>query len=103
MTPTQLTLRALRADGWHAEVVEKWNPHARIRQDLFGIIDIVALRGEVTLGVQATSRANVASRVRKIANSDTIAAVRSAGWRVEVHGWAKNKAGRWEARVVDVS
>ena len=85
-----------------AEVVERWNPHARIRQDLFGVIDIVALGDGVTLGVQATSAGNVSSRVRKIAESPHVAAIREANWRIEVWGWSK-KAGRWTVRKVDVS
>jgi len=103
MSPTQLTLRALRADGWQAQVVEQWVPGANVRRDLFGIIDVVAVRGTETLGVQATSASNVSARVRKIAESDTIAAVREAGWLVWVHGWGKGSNGRWECRTVDVS
>ncbi len=103
MTPTQLSLRELRNAGFTAEVVERWNPHARIRQDLFGIIDIVALNGPTTLAVQCTSAPHVAERVRKIADSPHIAAIREAGWTMEVWGWRKNKAGRWECRKVDVS
>ena len=103
MTPTQLTLRHLRNDGWTAEVVEKWNPHAQVRNDLFGFVDVLAVRGPETLAVQTTSAANVSARVRKIADSPTIGAVREAGWRILVHGWAK-KSNRWVlAREVDVS
>lgn len=94
MSPTALTLRHLRAQGYTAEVVEKWNPHARIRQDLFGIIDVIAVRDGETLGVQTTSAGNVAARIRKIAESEHVAALRSAGWTLRVHGWAK-KGGRW--------
>jgi hypothetical protein len=103
MSPTQLSLRQLRGDGWTAEVVEHWNPHARVRNDLFGFVDIVALRDETTLGVQATSNGNVSARVRKIAESPMVGVVREAGWRIEVWGWAKNKSNRWELRIVDVS
>jgi len=83
--------------------VERWNSHARIRQDLFGFIDILALRDGETLGVQATSGSNVSARVAKIAEHELVGAVRAAGWRVEVHGWRKNAAGRWVLRVEDVS
>lgn len=103
MTPTQLSLRHLRAEGYTADVVEHWNAFARVRQDLFGIVDIVALRDAETLAVQTTSATNVSSRIRKIADSDTIAAIRAAGWTVRVHGWAKRK-GRWVlARDEDLS
>ena len=88
-SPTKLTLRHLREQGYTCEVVEVWNPHARIRQDLFGIIDVLALKGDETLAVQTTSAKNVPARVRKIAESEHIAAIREAGWRIHVHGWEK--------------
>ena len=88
-SPTSLTLKHLREQGYTAEVTEKWNPHARIRQDLFGFIDVLAVKGSETLAVQTTSAANVSSRIRKIADSPLIGAVREAGWTVRVHGWAK--------------
>lgn len=104
MTPTQLTLRHLRNEGWPlVEKVEHWNAHAHISQDLFGFIDVIALRPNETLAVQATTAPNVAARIHKIADSPTVAHVRDAGWQIVVHGWAK-KAGRWTlAREVDVS
>ncbi len=102
-SPTSRTLERLRADGWTAAVVEKWNPHARVRNDLFGFVDVLALRDGVTLAVQATSGSNAAARVKKIAEAEHLAAVRAAGWRIEVWGWRKLANGRWEARVVDVS
>lgn len=103
LTPTQLSLRYLREEWPLVEVVERWNPHARIRQDLFGFIDVIAVSPGQTLAVQTTSAANVASRVRKIADHPNIGAVREAGWAIHVHGWAKRK-GRWVlAREVDVS
>lgn len=103
ISPTQLTLRKLREDGYTAQVVEVWNPHARIRSDLFGVVDVLALRGTETLAIQATSAANVSSRVHKIADASTIGAIREAGWSFRVWGWAKVK-GRWVlSRDVDVS
>ena len=102
-SPTQRTLAQLRKDGYTAQVVERWNPHARIRQDLFGFVDVLAIRGGETLAVQATSGSNVASRVKKIAEHEHIGAVREAGWRVVVWGWRKNAAGRWTLREVDCS
>jgi hypothetical protein len=104
ISPTQLTLRHLRAEGWPlVEVVEHWNPHARIRQDLFGFIDVIAVGPQGTLAVQATSATNVSSRVRKIGEHPNVAQVREAGWKILVYGWAK-KSGRWTlARLVDVS
>lgn len=102
-SPTARSLARLRADGWLAEVVERWNPHARVRNDLFGFIDVLAIRGGEVLGVQATSRDNVAARVAKIGDHANVGAVRKAGIRLEVHGWGKMASGRWELRCVDVS
>lgn len=102
-SPTQRTLARLRADGWLAEVVERWIPGANVRKDLWGFVDVVAIKSGVTLGVQSTSGSNVAARVTKIADSPNLAAVRAAGWRLEVDGWRKNSAGRWVCRTVDVS
>ena len=102
-SPTQRSLKYLRDEGYTAEVVEHWNPHARIRQDLFGIIDIVAVKPGETLAVQTTSSAHVAERVRKIAESPNVGVIREAGWTIHVHGWAKKANGRWELRTVDVS
>lgn len=101
-TPTARTLAKLRKEGWRPWVVEKWNGHTKTRLDLYNIGDVLAIRGTETLLVQATSYSNVSSRVKKIAESEHIAAIREAGWRVEVWGW--HKVGRfWQARIVDCS
>ena len=102
MTPTQRTLKKLRDDGWIAEVVERWVPGANIRKDLFGWIDIMALRDGQTLAVQCTSYSNMSARVKKIEESETIAEVRKAGWSVWVIGWRKIN-NRWTERTVDCS
>ena len=101
-SPTQRTLAHLRKAGYPlVQVVERWNPHARIRQDLFGIIDVVAV-GDDIVGVQTTSASNVSARVAKITDSDALRVLRKAGIRVLVHGWRKVR-GRWTVREVDLS
>ena len=102
MTPTELTLRYLKNEGYQAAVVEKWNPHARIRQDLFGFVDILAVKEGETLAVQATSYTNTAARVKKIAELETVPAVRKAGWTIWVMGWRK-VSNRWTPRIIDCS
>lgn len=103
MTPTQRTLAELRKRGLMAAVVERWNAHARIRQDLFGVLDVVAVGDGGTVGVQATSGSNVSSRVAKLTESDALPLLREAGWTILVHGWRKNAKGRWVLREVDLS
>lgn len=102
LSPTQLTLRNLRERGFRAEVVERWNPYARIRQDLFGIIDVIGVRRGETIGVQSTSFANRMSRVRKMADSEAIGDLREADWTIEVHGWRKIK-NKWQVTIEDMS
>jgi hypothetical protein len=96
MSPTALTLRKLREDGWPlVQVVEVWNPHARIRQDLFSIIDVLAVGHYGTLAIQATSASNAASRFHKLVNSDALPVLHDAGWVLAV--WGFKKIGRrWE-------
>lgn len=102
-SPTQLTLKELRKRGYPlVQVVERWNPHAMVRQDLFGIVDVLAV-GKDIIAVQSTSRANISSRIAKVAESDATPHLRQAGIRILVHGWAKNRSGRWELREVDCS
>lgn len=102
MSPTQRTLAHLRAAGYPlVQVVERWNPHARIRQDLFGIIDVVAV-GDDIVAVQATSGSNLSKRIAKITESPALPILRKAGIRVLAHGWRKVR-GRWQLREVDLS
>jgi len=104
-SPTQLTLNLLRKEGCQlVQVVETWNPHARIRQDLFGIIDVLAIRDGETIAVQSTSWDNTSARIRKIADSDAITFLRLAQWTILVHGWRKNpKTKRYENKTIDIS
>ena len=103
MSPTQRSLAELRKRGYTAQVVEKWIPQVKRRVDLFGFIDVLAIRDDEVLGVQSTSGSNVASRVTKIAEHENVGAVRKAGIRIHVHGWRKAANGRWTLREVDCS
>lgn len=102
-SPTQRTLAEMRKRGYLSAVVERWNSHARIRQDLFGLIDVICLGDGETIAVQTTSGSNVSDRIRKIAESDKVAEIRKAGWKIVVHGWRKAANGRWTLREVDCS
>lgn len=102
-SPTELTLKKWRKAGYLCAVVENWNPHVKIRQDLFGCIDVLAVGNGETVGIQSTSNRNVSARVRKIENMpETVAALRDSNWRIVIEGW-KKPAHRWECREVDVS
>ena len=87
MTPTQRTLAYYRNRGVTVAVTERWNPHARLRQDLFGFCDLIALDAGI-VAVQVTA-SGVASRVEKIKAEPRAAEWIEAGGRIEVHGWRK--------------
>jgi hypothetical protein len=107
-SPTQRSLKHLRDQGYFVAVVEKWNPHARIRQDLFNVFDLLALPTKESgnaahlLAVQVTSRANMASRIKKIMSQPEAEAWCICGGLIEVHGWDKYK-NRWRIKAVEMS
>jgi hypothetical protein len=107
-SPTERTLRLLRKQGWTAQIVERWNPYggARVwrdgkltpvgnRVDLFGVIDVLAVRSFVhgpasgVLGVQCTTRDNQAARLGKALATPALRVWLAAGGRFEIWGWAK--------------
>lgn len=98
-SPTQRSLKLLKDMGLRAQVVERWNAHARVRQDLFGVIDIVALdpAARRVLGVQTTSRSNMSARVTKIKESAEAKDWSICCGPIYVHGWDKPKT-RWRVR-----
>lgn len=92
-SPTQRTLKWLREDGFKVGITEKWNPHAKIRQDLFGFIDLVAVKsGHGILGVQTTSGANHSTRRQKILESEEAHLWLACGGHIAVVSWAKQGA-----------
>ena len=103
VSPMSLSLDRLISNGYTPFKTEHWNAFARIRQDLAGFIDILALRKGEVLAVQCTSWNNVSSRVKKIAEHENTPVVRDANIRIVVWGWKKVGRGQWECREVDCS
>ena len=115
-TPTQRSLALLREQGWQVAIVEHWNPHARIRQDLYGFGDILAChpsRGDGLTHwrsiriIQTTSGSNVSARLAKILAEPRAKVWMESGGEIEVHGWAKRgprgKAKHWECRTEHIT
>lgn len=106
ISPTQRALAECRKRGWIAQVVERWNPHAHIRQDLFGVIDIVAIVPPDTdgehgynvpgfiLGIQACSGSggDHAARRAKIAAEPRATEWKRAGGKLAVWSFAQRGA-----------
>ena len=111
-SPTQRSLAYARAQGWPVAIVEHWNPHAFIRQDLFGVIDLLVLDDEPgVLGVQACAGNSHATRRTKITDllsePDGSHPLALRKWlekhnRLEVWSWSKKgargKRKKWEIR-----
>ena len=100
--PGQRSLKLLRKRGYRCQVVERWNQFARVRQDLFGFIDILAMKcGQLGIvGIQTTTAANTSARIKKIlidCREDALLWLRS-GNVIVVQGWKKSmkdKKARW--------
>lgn len=92
----QLSMQYLRDLGYAVDVCERWVPsaHGQVRRDLFGILDLVAIRDGETVGVQTTTRGEAPKRLRKILASEHLEVLQQAGWRIVVHGWHQPRGPR---------
>jgi len=107
---TQRTIRALKSQGRKCAIVEKWNPHVNIRQDLFRIIDILALDPERgVIGIQTgTQRASHFRKITEDEAQNTIDWLETPGTVLELYTWRKvkvkrgGKAVRWEPRIEEI-
>ena len=111
MSPTARSLAALRARGCLAGVVEKWNPHAHIRQDLFGFADLVAIEPDQTgvLFVQCCVTGDITKRLAKLQTepvAERVRTVLAAGNRVRIMAYAlrgpRGKRKVYELKEVEV-
>jgi hypothetical protein len=106
-SPTQRSLALLRKQGYIAQVVEKYNAFSGKKNDLFGCIDILAVKAGEILGVQTTSADNVSARVRKSLSEPRLKVWFEAGGLFVVHGWGlRGKRGErklWRARIVELT
>jgi len=112
---TQRTIRELKNQGRRCGIVEKWNafvgPHG-IRQDLFGIIDIIALDPERgVVGVQCCS-GGMSDHYKKITEEriqETMDWLKTPGTSLEIWSWRKVKKKRggkamvWRPRIKEIT
>lgn len=104
MTPTQRARDFCKKQGWIVGKADRWNPYAKVTNDLFGFIDLIVLDGlgGGPLGVQVTSGSNHAARVTKIRAEPRHEAWLRSPARIEV--WSFSKKGErgkrklWELR-----
>jgi len=88
MSPTQRSKKYLEGLGYRVAIVEKFNHFAKVRQDLYGIIDLLAMKaGEPLLAVQVTTTAHLTERMHKA--PETVRDWESTGCRMRFHGWGQ--------------
>ena len=109
-SPTSRSLEYYRKLGFTCQVVERFNRFSNTRLDLFGFIDIVAMKpGVGIVGIQATSGSHHSDRVRKstVEKGELLRQWLESGGRFEVISFAKRgergKAKRWTARREEIT
>lgn len=100
---TSFALKELKKRGWNAQVVERWIPAVKRKVDLFGVIDIVAIKpGHAIIGIQVTgstaSSGHVQNRRAKILAEPRAKDWVHAGGQLELWGYQKIN-GRWRLTI----
>lgn len=104
MSPTQRARAHCKAMGWTSQIVERFNIYAKVRQDLFGCIDMIVLdgRGGGPLGVQVCAGSSHATRRTKALKQPGLVHWLASPARFEVWSYAKRgargKRKTWELR-----
>ncbi len=110
-SPTQLSLAELRKRGYMAAVVEKFNSFIKIRQDLWGFGDILAVHPikKDFLIIQATPDTGGQFSKHKMKceeKRDKIDIWKQAGGRFEIWAWAKKGKAKtrklWTVRTAEL-
>ena len=114
LSPTQRTLRALRDQGQVCAIVERFNQYAGPfgrREDLFGIIDVLALDPERgVVGIQCCGSDFKAHKDKILIEKaqETHDWLSTPGTALEIWGWRLirlhrgAKALRWKPRVANI-
>ena len=114
----------MERDGWTCAVVERWNSFAKVRQDLFGFIDLVAIKadqpGVLAIQACADNGGGVSDHIKKLTSvlSDekpergesrvrNVKEWLAAGNKLDVMGWGKRgergKRKVWTLRRVPIT
>jgi hypothetical protein len=97
-TLTKRTLDSMRKSGYTCQVVEVWNPHAGVKNDLFGFIDVLCVKENEIIGIQVTSKSNMQARVEKILKHKNFIPVKKSGIKIVLHGWFLGEK-KWELKI----
>jgi hypothetical protein len=110
ITPTQRTLTELKKRGYLADIVERFipvPPHG-IRRDFLHFIDIIALDGERTIGIQCCGATGHKEHKRKILSNPHASTWCKGNRTIELWSWRKVKVKRggkqlvWKPRIEEI-
>lgn len=105
----------LEEKGWHVGIVEQWNQWSRTRRDLYGLMDLVAIRHDLpgVWGVNAVDDGGVQQHIRKYLNGWTdekkdrtygpnphLPVWLACGNRFSIFGWGKRNSAGYGSRKV---
>jgi len=93
MTNTARTLKYLRDQGFKCGMVERFNSFTKQRFDLFGIIDIIAIKEHLVVGVQSCGQA-YSEHYKKMITSESSIDWLESGSELMLIGWRKLKKKR---------
>lgn len=99
-SPTVLSLRKMRKEGYNCAIVEKKIPKVFITKDLFGFIDILCVKGKEIIGIQTTTSDHVSHRKVKILEHENYPLIKDA-IRIVIHGW-RIKANKYVCREIEL-
>lgn len=100
------SMRLMREREFTVDIVERWNPWGRVKNDLFGVIDLVAIKPGLILGVQSTTKGQVGPHLKKILAEPRALMWLRAGAELWVHGWYKEVRGArqyWMCKEVQIT
>lgn len=101
-SPCQRSLALLRSKGYTCGITEHYNQFSRVRNDLFGFIDILCIIPNEIRAIQTTSTANISARVKKILALESAKVFLQAGGTITVQGWSK-KGGKGKRKLWQVT
>lgn len=109
MSPTARTQKFLKDRGWLVGITEKFVrfPPPGHRVDLFGFVDLLAIRQELSVYIQACAGASHAARVAKVKANPNLPVILGEGYtstrQVWVVSWRKSglrgKRKTWQPRI----
>lgn len=95
LTHKEQAKRHLESLGWEVGDVERVirNRGKAVSFDLFGFIDLLAIKGTRTLGLQVTDHTHISHRTSKMKQEARLWTCLEAGWEIEAWG-VRNYAAR---------